>query len=97
MPIRVKPDITQTLCNTCARVSRIKNANNETLIFCHAIDKRVNAVITECDSYTLKGTMRLHEMQEIGWILDLNPKQIGFVKPGSAAHRRLKDEDLEIS
>lgn len=94
MSIRIKHAWPDTLCATCKSSTMIETEAGGFRAYCHVLSREIRFRVKECNSYRLQHTDSLYEMKEIGWILDSSPRQIGFMRPGTASHREAK-RDLD--
>ena len=94
--IRIKGHIPKTKCATCRSATLVEGEDGEPRIYCHLLSKNIRFRVTDCGGYRLQHTQSLFEMKQIGWILDSSPRQIGFMRPGTAKHKEAKEEmDLD--
>ena len=94
MRIRVK-DQYRTLCAGCryGQILRFENRSEPT-VYCHDMEKRIRATVASCSRYSNVRTMRDWEMEKIAFIIEKkHGRVVGFVEPGSAAHKQIIGED----
>jgi len=82
-----------TLCRMCERAHIRTDDRGDTIVHCRAMGRRLDRPVTECSMYTEKYSMSLYEMEKIAAIMDPHRRHAGFYMPGTAEHKKLRDED----
>jgi len=86
-----------TLCLTCRYATVVKGRSlNEEIIACSRLAEgtRITFPVISCTEYTDRRRAALHEMEEIAWILQSDPKKktIGFAKASDLRRLVIADE-----
>lgn len=75
-----------SLCHTCRHATVVKGARlRDEIVECGILGQggvRITFPVTFCNSYVDRQHPRIHEMEEIAWVLrtDAKRKQIGLVR-----------------
>ena len=85
----------ETLCKTCSHSLKMRGrAEGQERSFCLA-SFEISIVLDwepiECSSYHETGKPTVHDFSKIAWVISVDePKnKMGFIKPGTAEHRKL--------
>ena len=83
----------KTLCQSCTNGQIIVFVSGAEQFWCSmlpGITPILKDYVVECNSYERIGSLALHEMTKIAWILEIGKsRQYGFVSPG----KRKKNSD----
>lgn len=91
MRVNIK-DEPKTLCARCQSATVVKLADNRVNIRCAVLRHDVRKEVVECSSFSKIGDMSLWDMENRAWLLDNRPgRRAGFISPGTAAYRKLRD------
>ncbi len=70
------------LCDSCSNGVVLRGpADSEEYVYCSLVEKPIGMRVTECNRYTDRTHAPLWAMQEIAWVLQVDPKRqkIGFM------------------
>ncbi len=95
MRLTIKDDV-KTICVGC-RYGQIMRSNEttEVAIWCHELDRRLHFRVSECSKFHRQGANDRWEMEKMAWIIKTDPtsgKKLGFVRPGTAEHKKMIDD-----
>jgi len=70
------------MCSDCKFCAVTEFEFKGYVVYCNYHDKAMNQKdrVVRCNSYTKRGQISLYDMQNIAWIIDNDPKVVGFIK-----------------
>jgi hypothetical protein len=88
-----RPSPSHSLCENCRSAAIIRGTTpSHDRIYCnsiHANANRVDFTVTECTMHVPRSGMYLNEMQQMAWLIDLEPEK-DYNMPTGARERRVK-------
>jgi hypothetical protein len=102
MSFTIKRSQTDSLCNTCSNGVQIRGMRlGEEKTLCHALPDshaQITYPIEFCSSYQRRNTQNIHEMNRIGWVIEIKKGQFaGFHDPEAVKKKGLAKETWELT
>jgi hypothetical protein len=82
-------------CATCSSGVILQgNTFNERIVHCHALERDVPFIVTECSRYRVDNSQSLWEMEKVAWIIEQKKGSfIGFLSPLDAKKKGIDPHD----
>lgn len=78
------------VCTSC-KSSQIMTTRASVRVFCNQLNQFIPEPLTHCNEFHDAAQPDKWDLSRIAWYIDTSKKQIGFIQPGTAEHKKIRE------